>query len=231
MQWIARIGPWRQAPVSAVRDLGSGKIGRIGDLDRRFRNVASDAGATSCYHRPFHNGSHRRPKAAPPENSESFMHRFRKLIVLVGVSALALILTIERRGQDVRLTAEPSLSAAVRSDSAGYELAQAQIFSKTLYYVNSQYFDRTRPDPKKMLVGALDFLQRDVPEVLVDRFPERDPKQVTVKVNGEQKIFPSNAWIRHGPCAARSRKSSPSSSRACAPCRPRIGRATWSTSR
>jgi len=118
------------------------------------------------------------------------MHRFRKLIVLVGVSALALILTVERRGQDLRLTAEPSLSAAVHSDGSGYELAQAQIFSKTLYYVNSQYFDRTRPDPKRMLVGALDFLQRDVPEVLVDRFPERDPKQVTVKVNGEQKIFP-----------------------------------------
>jgi len=130
------------------------------------------------------------PQPRSPENSESFMHRFRKPIVLVGVSALALILTIERRGQDVRLTAEPSLSAAVHSDNAGYELAQAQIFSKTLYYVNSQYFDRTRPDPKKMLVGALDFLQRDVPEILVDRFPERDPRQVTVKVNGEQKVFP-----------------------------------------
>jgi carboxyl-terminal processing protease len=130
------------------------------------------------------------PKPRSPEHPESFMHRFRKLIVLVGVSALALVLTIERRGQDVRLTAEPSLSAAVRSENSGYELAQAQIFSKTLYYVNSQYFDRTRPDPKRMLVGALDFLQRDVPEVLVDRFPERDPRQVTVTVNGEQKIFP-----------------------------------------
>jgi carboxyl-terminal processing protease len=117
------------------------------------------------------------------------MHRFRKLIVFVGASALALVLTIEHRGQDVRLSAESSLSAAVRSDSAGYELAQAQIFSKTLYYVNSQYFDRTRLDPKRMLVGALDFLQRDVPEVLVDRFPEHDPTQVTVKVNGDQKIF------------------------------------------
>jgi putative carboxyl-terminal-processing protease, deltaproteobacterial len=129
------------------------------------------------------------PKPRSPESSESFMHRFRKLIVLAGVSTLALILTIERRGQDVRFGAEPSLSAAVHSENAGYELSQAQIFSKTLYYVNSQYFDRTRPDPKKMLVGALDFLQRDVPEILVDRFPERDPRQVTVRVNGEQKIF------------------------------------------
>jgi carboxyl-terminal processing protease len=118
------------------------------------------------------------------------MHRLRKLLVFVGAATLALIMTIERRGQDLRLAAEPSLSAAVRADGAGYELSQAQVFSKALYYVNSQYFDRTRPDPKRMLVGALDFLQRDVPEVLVDRFPEREPKQVIVKVNGEQKIFP-----------------------------------------
>ncbi len=118
------------------------------------------------------------------------MHRFRKPLVLLGVAALALMLTVERRGQDLRLTAEPSLNAAVQSDGSSYELSQAQVFSKTLYYVNSQYFDRTRPDPKRMLVGALDFLQRDVPEVLVDRFPEREPRQVTIRVNGEQKIFP-----------------------------------------
>jgi carboxyl-terminal processing protease len=118
------------------------------------------------------------------------MHRFRKVIVFLGACALALVLTIEHRGQEVRLSAESSLSAAVRSDGAGYQLSQAQIFSKTLYYVNSQYFDRTRLDPKRMLVGALDFLQRDVPEILADRFPERDPKQVTVKVNGESKVFP-----------------------------------------
>ncbi len=129
------------------------------------------------------------PNPPPPQRTESFMHRFRKLFVVIGAVALALLLTIEHRGQELRVGGEPSLAAAVRSDSGAYELSQAQIFSKTLYYVNSQYFDRTRPDPKRMLVGALDFLQRDVPEVLVDRFPEREPKQVTVKVNGEQKIF------------------------------------------
>ena len=86
------------------------------------------------------------------------MYRFRKLIVFVGAVALALLLTIEHREGDVRLTTEPSLSAAVRGDGSSYELSQAQIFSKALYYVNSQYFDRTRPDPKRMLVGALDFL-------------------------------------------------------------------------
>jgi len=124
-----------------------------------------------------------------PENSESHMVRLRKFVIFLGALALALILTVEHRGLGVRVAAEATLSAAMHSGSSSYELSQAQIFSKALYYVNSQYFDRTRPDPKRMLVGALDFLQRDVPEILVDRYPEREPKQVTVKVNGEQKVF------------------------------------------
>ena len=83
------------------------------------------------------------------------MHRFRKLLVFVGAATLALILTVERRGQHIRIAAEPSLSAAMRSEGSAYDLAQAQVFSKTLYYIKDQYFDPTRPDPKRMLVGAL----------------------------------------------------------------------------
>ena len=118
------------------------------------------------------------------------MRRLRKTLILLGACSLALFLTISRRGDDLQLGTNASLSAAVHAGSASYDLAQAQIFTKTLYYVNNQYFDKTRLDPRRMLVGALDFLQRDVPEILVDRFPEQDPKQVTVRVNGEQKTFP-----------------------------------------
>ena len=118
------------------------------------------------------------------------MRRLRKTIILLGACTLALFLTISRRGDDLQLGTNASLSAAVQAGSTTYDLAQAQIFTKTLYYVNNQYFDKTRLDPRRMLVGALDFLQRDVPEILVDRFPEQDPKQVTVRVNGEQKTFP-----------------------------------------
>jgi len=118
------------------------------------------------------------------------MRRLRKVLVFLGASALALVLTLEHRGDEIRLGTSPSLSAAVGSGSATYDLAQAKIFTKALYYVNTQYFDKTRLDPRRMLVGALDFLQRDVPEILVDRFPEQDPKQVTVRVNGDQATFP-----------------------------------------
>jgi len=41
-----------------------------------------------------------------------------------------------------------------------------------------------------MLVGALDFLQRDVPEILVDRFPEQEPQAGHGASHGEQKTFP-----------------------------------------
>ncbi len=117
------------------------------------------------------------------------MRRFRKVLILAGACALALFLTIQHRGEDIRLAANSPLAATVRSSSAVYDLSQIPVFTKALYYVNNNYFDKTRLDPKRMLVGALDFLQRDVPEILVDRFPEREPKQVTIKVNGQSKTF------------------------------------------
>jgi putative carboxyl-terminal-processing protease, deltaproteobacterial len=130
------------------------------------------------------------PSFTSPKQPESFMRRLRKALVFLGASTLALVLTIEHRGDDIQLVTNASVSAAVGAGSLNYELARAEIFTKALYYVNNQYFDKTRLDPRRMLVGALDFLQRDVPEILVDRFPEQDPKQVTVRVNGEQKTFP-----------------------------------------
>jgi carboxyl-terminal processing protease len=129
------------------------------------------------------------PGAPSTPAPESFMRRFRKVFTFAGACALALFLTIQHRGEDIRLAANAPLSAAVRSPSGAYDLAQIPVFTKALYYVNNNYFDKTRLDPKRMLVGSLDFLQRDVPEILVDRYPERDPKQVTVKVNGQAKTF------------------------------------------
>jgi len=89
-----------------------------------------------------------------------------RALSLLGASALALFLTIQLRGDDIRLATNVSLSARFRAGNSTYDLAQAQIFTKALYYVNNQYFDKTRLDPRRMLVGALDFLQRDVPEIL-----------------------------------------------------------------
>ena len=117
------------------------------------------------------------------------MRRFIKALAFIGACSAALILTVSHNGNGIRVGADNQLRAATRPAPGKYDLAQLPIFSKTLFYVRENYFDKNRLDPKRMLVGALDFVQRDVPEILIDRWPEHDPKQVTVKVNGQQRSF------------------------------------------
>ena len=117
------------------------------------------------------------------------MRRFSKVLAFTAACSAALILTVSRGGDGIRVGADNQLRAATRMATGKYDLAQLPIFSKTLFYVRENYFDKNRLDPKRMLVGALDFVQRDVPEILIDRWPEHDPRQVTVKVNGQQKSF------------------------------------------
>ena len=98
--------------------------------------------------------------------------------------------------------------------------------------MRENYFDKNRLDPKRMLVGALDFVQRDVPEILIDRWPEHDPKQVTVKVNGQQRSFSIETRRRAlEPAHASCRRSSSSCSRTCSRCPRRKSRGAWSRSR
>ena len=118
------------------------------------------------------------------------MRRFSKILAFIAACSAALILTVSRREDGIRVGADNQLRAATRPVAGKYDLGQLPIFSKTLFYVRENYFDKNRLDPKRMLVGALDFVQRDVPEILIDRWPEHDPKQVTVKVNGQQRSFP-----------------------------------------
>ena len=117
------------------------------------------------------------------------MRRFSKVLAFSAACSAALILTVRHGGDGIRVGADSQLRAATRPAAGKYDLALLPIFSKTLFYVRENYFDKNRLDPKRMLVGALDFVQRDVPEILIDRWPEHDPKQVTVRVNGQQKSF------------------------------------------
>jgi carboxyl-terminal processing protease len=117
------------------------------------------------------------------------MRRFSKVLAFSAACSAALILTVRHGSDGIRVGGDSQLRAATRAAAGKYDLALLPIFSKTLFYVRENYFDKNRLDPKRMLVGALDFVQRDVPEILIDRWPEHDPKQVTVKVNGQQRNF------------------------------------------
>jgi len=95
------------------------------------------------------------------------------------------------------MTAEPESNAAsappptrnAPPPAGAYDLAQLPVLSKALFYVRENYVDRSRFHFKRMALGALEFVQRDVPEILIDRVPEGDPRQVTVRINGQRQTF------------------------------------------
>ena len=64
-----------------------------------------------------------------------------------------------------------------------------------------------------MLLGALDFVQRDVPEILVDRLPEAAPARCGCGSAATSRCSTSGASTRPGACAAPCRRSSASCSR------------------
>ena len=116
------------------------------------------------------------------------MRRLIKVAAFMGAAALALFLTI-RHSDKTTITADAPLQAAARVQSSEYDLAKLPILTRVIIRMKDSYFDKQRFKPRKMLVGALNFIQRDVPEIIIDRHPEEDPTQVTVRVNGEKKTF------------------------------------------
>ena len=100
------------------------------------------------------------------------MRRFSKFIAL-GVACLAaLILTVRNGNDGLRVSADSHLRAATRSRTK-YDLSQLPIFSRTLFYVGENYFDKNRLDPRRMLVGALDFPWPFITGVRPPAFPAR----------------------------------------------------------
>jgi carboxyl-terminal processing protease len=68
-----------------------------------------------------------------------------------------------------------------------HNLTALKVFNRTLVRIRDNYVDPARIDPKKMLYAALDSVQFNVPEVLVES--DRDNDLVTVVVNDKQQRF------------------------------------------
>ncbi len=114
--------------------------------------------------------------------------------VIVAVSAaVALVLTITRPTPTGLISlglGGPAVRAAPGAPAASvvtHNLTALRIFNRTLVRVRDAYVDPVRIDPKKMLYAALDSVQFDVPEVLVE--PRTDQNQVVVQVNNKRRVF------------------------------------------
>ncbi|HEY8089231.1 MAG TPA: MXAN_5808 family serine peptidase [Polyangiaceae bacterium] len=85
----------------------------------------------------------------------------------------------------------PAIAAAnVASDHApaAYDLTQLKVVNEVLKTVRDRYVDPKRVKPKELLLSALDYVQKDVAQVIVIR-DDANPTQVRVRVDTQEKAF------------------------------------------
>lgn len=113
--------------------------------------------------------------------------------IIVAAIVSALVLAFVRPSPDGILSlsfGEREVRAApgqVSDKRAKHDLTALDVFNVTLVRIRDAYVDPGRIDPRKMLYEALDSVQFDIPEVLVEPYPERD--EVTVVVNDKKQTF------------------------------------------
>lgn len=109
------------------------------------------------------------------------------LVGLAGVSAL--MLTVIRHEGVVSFGIDQNEARATpgQAQNEKHDLSALKIFSSTLVRVKDRYVDPSRIDPKRMLYSALDSVQFNIPEVLVE--PDVARNKVTVAVNDKKEVF------------------------------------------
>ena len=110
--------------------------------------------------------------------------------MVVAAGLLALVLTVVRQSPDgVIFDPEIPIARAApgKAQPKTYDLAALKIFNMTLVRIKDRYVDPARVDPKKMLYAALDSVQLNIPEVLVE--PDAQHNKVKVTVNDKPETF------------------------------------------
>jgi carboxyl-terminal processing protease len=73
------------------------------------------------------------------------------------------------------------------SEKPAHELSSLRILTKVILYVKENYVDPKRVKPKEMMVQALEYVEKAVPDVMVDGSPETG--KLRLNVNGKIRDF------------------------------------------
>ena len=113
------------------------------------------------------------------------------IVLVTTAAAAALVLTVVRNKPEgvmsFRLDTKEVQAAPGEAKIERHDLTALKIFNLTLVRIKERYVDPTRIDPKKMLYEALDSVQFNIPEVLVE--PDEANNQVAVRVNDKREVF------------------------------------------
>lgn len=121
------------------------------------------------------------------------MHRIKdhgRHIVASFALAIAFVLSVQFSDRGVEFDLRNTHSAPERRTD-GYDLSALKILNRVLLQLKDNYVEPDRIEPNKMLVYALDEIQNNIPEVVVefDRDKDDTPKTATVLVNGQSQRF------------------------------------------
>ena len=112
-------------------------------------------------------------------------------VLVTAAAASALFLTVTRRSPEglvsFQLDSREVRAAPGEIVAPRHDLSALKIFSMALVRIKDRYVDPSRIDPKKMLYQALDSVQFNIPEVLVE--PDIDHNKLTVVVNDKREVF------------------------------------------
>jgi carboxyl-terminal processing protease len=119
------------------------------------------------------------------------LERFAKVGALVGAFVVASFLALHLHGGGLWEGLAPAIAAGNATADhtpAPYDLTQLKVVNEVLKTIRDRYVDPKRVKPKEMLLTALDYVQKDVAQVIVIR-DEANPAQVRVRVDTQEKTF------------------------------------------
>jgi carboxyl-terminal processing protease len=118
----------------------------------------------------------------------SLWQRLAKTLVMFGVFALSAYFAITFRAGGLWRGLEPALAVTAPAGAKRpYDLTRLEAVNKTLETVRDKYVDPLRVHPRDMFLSALNYVQRDVAQVIV--LYDEGATEVTVRVEAAEKKF------------------------------------------
>ncbi len=114
------------------------------------------------------------------------LERVGRVLFFLAAFALSLLFAAKFGPGGLWRGFEPALAVTSQPQRAPYDLTRLEAVNETLKYVRKKYVDPDRVKPRQMLLSALNYIQRDVAQVLVH---QDNPNEITVKVENESRTF------------------------------------------
>ncbi len=115
-----------------------------------------------------------------------------KMGAVLGAVVVSSFLARQLRGSGLWDGLTPAFAAATAQAAehapAPYDLTQLKVANEVLKTIRDRYVDPKRVKQKEMLLSALDYVQKDVAQVIVTR-EDNNPSQVRVRVDTQEKSF------------------------------------------